>query len=86
MRDTTQHKISNALFNKSNAGVRAVPGVSRVDGGVARQQQLDDFNVTILGGAMQGSGIAEGTGYQEQISEAQYNELSSNACQTTMQV
>jgi hypothetical protein len=34
----------------NNAVVGAIQAVSRVDGGVARQQQLDDVNATIKGG------------------------------------
>jgi hypothetical protein len=36
----------------NNAVVGAILVVSRVDGGVARQQQLDDVNATIKGGEM----------------------------------
>ena len=43
----------------------AIQFVSRVDGGVARQQQLDDVNATTINGEMQGSLIAKGTGNQE---------------------
>jgi hypothetical protein len=32
--------------------VEAIQAVSRVDGGAARQQQLDNINATILGGEM----------------------------------
>jgi hypothetical protein len=35
---------------KQHAAVGAIPFVSRVDGCVARQQQLDDVNVTFRGG------------------------------------
>ncbi len=34
--------------------MRKIHVVSRIDGGVARQQQLDDFNVTLRGGDVQG--------------------------------
>ena len=74
MRHNTTQNQQRIFIN--SAGVGTIPGVSRVNGGVARQQQLGDFNVTILGGAMQGSGIAEGTGDQGQIAEAQYKEKS----------
>jgi hypothetical protein len=36
----------------NNAGVGAIPPTSRVHGGVARQQQPHDFNVTIINGQM----------------------------------
>jgi hypothetical protein len=36
----------------NNAEERAILAGSRVDGGVARQQQLDDGNVTLTGGAV----------------------------------
>jgi hypothetical protein len=42
-----------------------MPVVSRVDGGVARQQQLDDFNAIMNGSLVQGCGIATGKGNQD---------------------
>jgi hypothetical protein len=69
----------------NNALVGAMPAGSRVDGCVARQQQLDDVDVTIRGGEMQRGLIAKGTGDQEQISEAQYNTKISNVFLSTMQ-
>ena len=54
----------------NNAVVGAILVVSRVDGGVARQQQLHDVNarVTMLrGGIVQGGIIAKETGNQEQM-------------------
>jgi hypothetical protein len=62
MRHNTTQNQQRIFINI--AGVGAILVVNGVNGGVARQQQLSDFNVTILGGAMQGSGIAEGTGDQ----------------------
>ena len=56
-----------------NAVVEAIHAVSRVNGGVARQQQLDDFNATIRSGAVYGGITARGPGSQEQIAEAQHN-------------
>ncbi len=44
--------------------------VGCVDGGVARQQQLHDFNVTLRGGDVQRGPVAEGTGNEKQMSEA----------------
>jgi hypothetical protein len=41
--------------------VRKIHVVSRIDGGVARQQQLDDFNVTLRGGEVQRGPFVEGT-------------------------
>ena len=55
------------------------------DGGVARQQQLDDLNVTLRGGDVQGVPVAEGTGNQQQRSEAQHNTTSAVRFQSTMQ-
>ncbi len=52
----------------NNAVVGAIPVASRVNNGIARQQQLDDFNMTKAGGLVQGAGTAEGTGNQEQMS------------------
>ena len=36
----------------NNAEVGVILYTSRVDGGVARQQQLDDFNMTTRGGVV----------------------------------
>jgi hypothetical protein len=66
MTGTRHQKISNAV-------VGAIHAVSRVNGGVARQQQLDDFNATIRSGAVYGGITDRGTGNQEQIAEAQHN-------------
>jgi hypothetical protein len=52
MRGTTKQEISNAL-SSTIAVVGAIPVASRVDGGVARQQQLHDVNVTITVGRVQ---------------------------------
>jgi hypothetical protein len=46
-----QKKNQKCIFI-SNAAVGAIPVVSRVDGGVARQQQLGDFNATFQGGVV----------------------------------
>jgi hypothetical protein len=56
-----------------------------VDGGVARQQQLDDFNMTLRSGDVQRGPFAEGTGNQMQMSEAQHNTTSAEHFQLTMQ-
>ena len=50
-------QMHNATENRqcifiNNAVVGAILVVSRVDGGVARQQQLDDFNATLKGDAL----------------------------------
>ena len=66
MKGTTHQKMCNAV-------VEAIHAVSRVNGGVARQQQLDDFNATIRSGAVYGGITARGTGTQEQMAEAQHN-------------
>ena len=47
--NTTEHRQSNFI---NNAAIGAIPAGSRVDGGVARQQQLGDFNATIQGGVV----------------------------------
>jgi hypothetical protein len=48
-----QNATSNHQRNFiNNAGVGAILVVSGVNGGVARQQQLGDFNVTFRGGEM----------------------------------
>jgi hypothetical protein len=57
-----------------------------VDGGVARQQQLDDFNMTLSGGNVQRGPFAEGTGNQKQMAEAQHNRTSAEHFQSRMQV
>ena len=49
MHNTTENQ-ERIFIN--NVVVRAIPAVSRVDGGVARQQQLRDFKLTTLGGEM----------------------------------
>jgi len=59
----SKHQRHNTTENQqcfviSNAGAESILVVSRVDGGVARQQQLRDFNVTTLGGEMQWGTIA----------------------------
>jgi hypothetical protein len=56
-----------------HAVVEAIHAVSRVNGGVARQQQLGDFRATIRSGAVYGCITARGKGNQEQIEEAQDN-------------
>jgi len=53
----SEHQRHNTTENQqcfgiNNAGAGAIPPTSRVDGGVARQQQLRDFNVTIINGQM----------------------------------
>ena len=73
-RNTTEHQQS--IFNQQCRGRVEIPEVSRIDGGVARQQQLDDFNVTLRGGDVQRGPFAEGTGNQKQMSEAHYNTTS----------
>jgi hypothetical protein len=45
--NTTQNQQCIVI---SNAVVRVIPAVSRIDGGVARQQQLHHGNVTFPGG------------------------------------
>ena len=57
-----------------------------VDGGVARQQQLDDFSVTLRSGDVQRGPFAEGTGNEKKMSEAQHNRTSAEHFQSTMQV
>jgi hypothetical protein len=49
-----RHKTTEnqQCFGINNAVAGAILLVFRVDGGVARQQQLRDFNMTIVGGAM----------------------------------
>jgi hypothetical protein len=54
-----QEQISEAQYNRKskcifihNAVVGAIPAVSRVDGSVVRQQQLDNVKVTVPGGKM----------------------------------
>jgi hypothetical protein len=49
MRNTTENQKS-ILIN--SAAVGAIPVVFRVDSGVARQQQLHDFNATFQGGVV----------------------------------
>jgi hypothetical protein len=46
-----QKKNQKCIFI-NNEAVGAIPAGSRVDGGVARQQQLGDFNVTARGGVV----------------------------------
>jgi hypothetical protein len=58
-RNTTEHQQS--IFNQQCRGRAEIPEVSCIDGGVARQQQLDDFNVTLRGGDVQRGLLAEGT-------------------------
>ena len=50
-RNTTAHQQS--VFNQQCRCRAEIPEVSRIDGGVARQQQLDHFNVTLRGGDVQ---------------------------------
>ena len=69
-RNTTENQ--NCRFIR-NAVVEAIHAVSRVNGGIARQQQLDDFNTTIRSGSVYGGITARGTGNQEQIAEARQN-------------
>ncbi len=63
--NTTQKQQCTLI---SNAVVGAIPVVSRVDGGVARQQQLHDGNATIRGGIVKGGHIAKGTNRKSEAS------------------
>ncbi len=63
---TTQQTIVNA-YSSNSVGIGAEPAVSCVDGGVARQQQLDDGRVTSRDGVVQRVLVARGAGNQEQL-------------------
>ena len=80
-KDPSKHPVprynrKSAMYFQQRSGRGRVlrdPAASRAHGGVARQQQLDDFNATIRSGAVYGGITARGKGNQEQISEAQDN-------------
>jgi hypothetical protein len=76
-KNLTQHHNISRAFSINNAGeVRKIQVVSRIDGGVARQQQPDDFNTTLRSGDVQRGPFAERTGNEKQTSEAQHNRTS----------
>ena len=83
-RNIAEHQ--QCVFNQQCRCSEEIPEVSRIDGGVARQQQLDDFNMTLRCGNVQGGPVAEGTGNQKQMSEAQHNRTSTEHFQSTRQV
>ncbi len=84
-RNTTEHQ-QLSIFNQQCRCRAEIPKVSRIDGGVARQQQLHDFNVTLRGGDVQRGPFAEGKRNQKQMSEAQHNRTSAEHFQSTRQV
>jgi hypothetical protein len=56
-----QHIRKPEICFNHNPRVGTILVVSRVDVGVARQQQLGDFNFSKMGGEVQRSAIAEDT-------------------------